>query len=76
MPATRMFIGSRLMAVYSFDYWDPSRPSLFFFLEYASLVAIRVATAHWTAKSLKRRTAAIGRSRRGGETSFIGPTVN
>ena len=46
---------SKLFAVYSFDFWDPSVPAFLFFAEYLAIVAVYATLGHWMTKSVKRR---------------------
>jgi Domain of unknown function (DUF4405) len=44
---------SKLFAVYSFDFWDPSFPAFLFFAEYLAVAAVYATLGHWMAKSVK-----------------------
>lgn len=47
-------IAARLTATLSFDYWDPSFPTAWFFLEYSALMVVGAVLSHYGSAALRR----------------------
>jgi hypothetical protein len=48
-------MGSKLFRGFSFDFWDPSRPAVLFFISNLAILSVYIGVTHFAMKWVRRR---------------------
>jgi hypothetical protein len=48
-------MGSKLFRGFSFDFWDPSRPAVLFFISNLAILSVYIGVTHFAMKWVQRR---------------------